>query len=149
VPFPRQTPRTLGILAALLLGAAACDATPERAEDRSQGAEEDDRAGGAADDPLVADDEVTDADERQAVWADELRIADRRYDPPELLAGAGRELVVVNEDDEAHTVTSFDASFEAEVAPGGRVEIEVPEEPGAYPFSCRFHPEMGGMLEVM
>jgi plastocyanin len=83
------------------------------------------------------------------VWSDVLTIEDRRYHPDDLLGGAGRELWVENLDAEAHTVTSFDGSFDVEVGPGERVEILLPPEPGAYPYACRFHPEMGAEIDVM
>jgi hypothetical protein len=62
--------------------------------------------------------------------------------------GAERELTIRNLDDEAHTVTSFDGAIDVEVGPGEEVEILTPE-PGAYLYSCRFHPEMGGEIDVM
>jgi plastocyanin len=83
------------------------------------------------------------------VWSDVLTIEDRRYRPNDLLGGAGRELRVENLDDEAHTVTAFDGSFDVEVAPGDQVEFLLPPEPGAYPYACRFHPEMGAEIDVM
>jgi plastocyanin len=82
------------------------------------------------------------------VWSDVLTIEDRRYHPDDLLAGAERELTIRNLDDEAHTVTSFDGAIDVEVGPGEEVEILTPE-PGAYLYSCRFHPEMGGEIDVM
>jgi plastocyanin len=80
-------------------------------------------------------------------WADLITIEDRRYDPADFFIAPARELRVVNRDDEAHTVTSFDGSFDVEVPPGGEVELLTPE-PGAYPYACRFHPEMGAEFEV-
>jgi plastocyanin len=81
-------------------------------------------------------------------FSDVLTIQDRRYEPFDLLIGAERELRIVNLDDEAHTVTAFDGSFDVRVGPGEEAEILTPW-PGAYPYSCRFHPEMGGEMDVM
>jgi plastocyanin len=83
------------------------------------------------------------------VWSDVITISDRRYAPDELLADADRELAIVNEDDEAHTLTTFDGTLDVEIGPGERVEVMTPPEPGAYPYVCRFHPEMGGEIDVM
>jgi hypothetical protein len=83
------------------------------------------------------------------VWSDVITISDRRYQPDDLLADADRELSIVNDDGEAHTLTTFDGSLDVEIGPGERVVAMTPPEPGAYPYACRFHPEMGGEIDVM
>jgi plastocyanin len=83
------------------------------------------------------------------VWSDVITISDRRYEPDDLLADADRELTIVNEDDEAHTLTTFDGTVDVEIGPGEQVQIMTPPEPGAFPYTCRFHPEMGGEIDVM
>jgi plastocyanin len=85
----------------------------------------------------------------EPVWSDVITISDRRYEPDDLLADADRELAIVNEDDEAHTLTTFDGTLDVEIGPGERVEVMTPPEPGAFPYTCRFHPEMGGEIDVM
>jgi plastocyanin len=107
---------------------------------------EDEGSGPAPSESVTASSEE---EELEPVWSDTLRIADRRYHPMTLLAGADRELTVVNEDDEAHTVTVFDGNLDVTVEPGERVEVTTPPEPGAYPVRCRFHDEMIGMIDVM
>jgi plastocyanin len=83
----------------------------------------------------------------ELAFAEVITIEGRRYLPPDFFVGAHREVRVVNLDDEAHTVTSFDGSFDVRVPPRGEAEFAAPE-PGAYAYACRFHPEMGGEFEV-
>lgn len=99
--------------------------------------------------PELATTNATDRDAgtTEVAFAEVITIEDRRYTPPDFFVGAERELRVVDSDDEAHTVTSFDGSFDVRVPPRGEVEFLTPE-PGAYAYACRFHPEMGGEFEV-
>lgn len=99
--------------------------------------------------PELATAGATDRDDgtTEVAFAEVITIEDRRYTPPDFFVGAERELRVVNLDNEAHTVTSFDGSFDVRVPPRGEVEFLTPE-PGAYAYACRFHPEMGGEFEV-
>jgi plastocyanin len=97
------------------------------------------------DPPPPAPDPQSEPDE--VAFAEVITIEGRRYLPPDFFVGARREVRVVNLDDEAHTVTSFDGSFDVRVPPRGEAEFSSPE-PGAYAYACRFHPEMGGEFEV-
>jgi plastocyanin len=106
-------------------------------------------AAGDAEDAEDAEDGIIRPSGSGPVWSDVITISDRRYAPDELLADADRELTIVNEDDEAHTLTTFDGTLDVEIGPGERVEVMTPPEPGAYPYVCRFHPEMGGEIDVM
>jgi plastocyanin len=96
--------------------------------------------------PAVEATEAPDAADEPA-WAERIVIEDRRYDPGDFFVAPEREVRVVNLDNEAHTVTAFDGSFDVRVPPGGEATFVSPE-PGAYPYACRFHPEMGAEFEV-
>jgi len=61
----------------------------------------------------------------------------------------GTRVVVVNEDDVAHTVTSNrKGKFDAHVAAHGWVTFDAPSEPGNYGYYCIYHPAMLGTLIV-
>jgi plastocyanin len=61
----------------------------------------------------------------------------------------GTRVVVVNEDDVAHTVTSNrKGKFDAHVAAHGWVTFDAPSEPGSYGYYCIYHPAMLGTLIV-
>ncbi|HET6952507.1 MAG TPA: cupredoxin domain-containing protein [Acidimicrobiales bacterium] len=61
-------------------------------------------------------------------------------------APAGGTLEVVNSSGGAHTVTADDGAFDEEVGDGETIEVQVPAEPGEYPFHCEIHPSMEATL---
>ncbi len=71
------------------------------------------------------------------------------YKFPALTATAGQEITVADGDDEPHTVTADDGSFDSgsfdKAAPG---TLLAPKTPGVYPVHCTIHPSMHGMLTV-
>jgi plastocyanin len=133
----RSLVATAGLVLAVSLASSACT--------------DDGATGGIGQGPALPTSDATDAagdDLTEATgWSDLITIEDRRYTPADFFVAPERELRVVNRDDEAHTVTAFDGSFDVRVPPGGEVEFLTPE-PGAYSYACRFHPEMGAEFEV-
>lgn len=66
--------------------------------------------------------------------------------PDSVLAGA--EVIVMNMDTEAHTVTADDGSFDAVVKAGKSVTFTAPKKPGSYSYHCTYHSNMHGTLIV-
>jgi plastocyanin len=60
----------------------------------------------------------------------------------------GAKVMVMNEDSEAHTVTSDSGKFDVKVDPGKTVTFTAPKMPGTYPYHCSFHSQMHGSLKV-
>lgn len=78
----------------------------------------------------------------------EVRIASSVYQPSELTVSVGTEVVFVNEDSFAHTVTEGtdgdavdDPIVDEDVAGGEEVRVTF-DEPGTFDITCRFHPSM-------
>ncbi len=73
----------------------------------------------------------------------------RGYKFPALTATAGQKITIADGDDEPHTVTADDGSFDSgsfdKTAPG---TLLAPKTPGVYPVHCTIHPSMHGMLTV-
>ncbi|GAC1326713.1 MAG: hypothetical protein NVSMB13_12210 [Mycobacteriales bacterium] len=67
----------------------------------------------------------------------------------DITVAPGATIRLVNEDDEPHTVTADDKSFDSKTfdkkAPGSLV---APSKPGTYKFHCEVHPSMHGTLTV-
>lgn len=75
------------------------------------------------------------------------RVAD--YTLPPLTVAPGTTLRLVDGDDEAHTVTADDGSFDSgafdKADPG---TLTAPSVPGSYAIHCTIHPSMRGTLVV-
>lgn len=77
-----------------------------------------------------------------------ITVEDFAYELPDSVA-PGATVTVVNEGEATHTVTAQDTgAFEAVVAGGETTTFTAPEEPGEYPITCNYHPEMSGTLVV-
>jgi plastocyanin len=61
-------------------------------------------------------------------------------------APAGGTLEVVNSSGAGHTVTADDGAFDAELGTDETITIDVPAEPGDYPYHCEIHPSMTATL---
>jgi plastocyanin len=62
----------------------------------------------------------------------------------------GQALTIVNNDDPNHTVTADENNlFDIVVSGGGGVmNFTAPTTPGTYPFHCKYHANMHGVLTV-
>ena len=90
------------------------------------------------------------ASESQAPAAEEerVRIDGSAFDPEELTIAAGTEVMFVNADGFAHTVTEGtdgqavdDPIVDEEIAQNGTVSVTF-DEPGTYDITCKIHPSM-------
>jgi plastocyanin len=71
------------------------------------------------------------------------------YKFPPIKATAGSTLKLSSKDDEPHTVTADDGSFDAgPFNPSKPTTLTVPTTPGSYKFHCKVHPTMHGTLVV-
>lgn len=77
-----------------------------------------------------------------------ITVEDFAYELPDSVA-PGATVTVINDGEATHTVTAQEAgTFEAVVAGGETTTFTAPEEPGEYPITCTYHPEMSGTLVV-
>ncbi|WP_286199163.1 cupredoxin domain-containing protein [Mycolicibacterium sp. ELW1] len=61
----------------------------------------------------------------------------------------GQQLTIVNNDSENHTVTADENNlFDVRISGGGRETLTAPTTPGTYPFHCKYHANMQGVLTV-
>ena len=71
------------------------------------------------------------------------------YHFPALTVAPGARISLVDGDDEPHTVTATDGSFNSgpfdKTAAGS---LTAPSRPGTYAFTCTIHPSMHGTLVV-
>lgn len=61
----------------------------------------------------------------------------------------GQQLTIVNKDEPNHTVTADDNLFDIRISGGGGTQsFTAPTTPGTYPFHCKYHANMHGLLTV-
>jgi plastocyanin len=95
---------------------------------------------------VLAPDESTTA---APAGADAISIKNFAFVPPTLTAAPGAKVVVTNQDQTAHTVTSTDKSFDTgDLGGGASGSITAPTKPGSYSYICDIHQYMQGTLEV-
>lgn len=78
-----------------------------------------------------------------------VHIKDFKYNPPALTIHAGDRVTFVNDDDEAHTVTATDKSFDSEGLDTAGTWQHVFVKPGTYRYFCELHPYMKATIVVL
>jgi plastocyanin len=78
-----------------------------------------------------------------------VHIKDFKFDPTPLTVHAGERVTFVNDDDEAHTVTASDKSFDSEGLDGAGTWQHVFAKAGTYRYFCELHPYMKAIVVVL
>ena len=89
-----------------------------------------DRAGGAAGGDVV------------------VHIANFAFRPSPMSVDAGQRVTFVNDDEEPHTVTAVDKSFDSEALDMHQTWQHTFSKPGTYAYFCELHPTMKGSIVV-
>jgi plastocyanin len=63
-------------------------------------------------------------------------------------APAGGTLEIINSSGTGHTFTADDGAFDESYGADESISVDVPDEPGDYPFHCEIHASMTGTLSV-
>ncbi len=66
----------------------------------------------------------------------------------DVTAPAGATLSVTNDSSGPHTFPADEGDFDEELPVGETVDVQVPSEPGEYPFHCNIHSNMQATLTV-
>ena len=79
----------------------------------------------------------------------EIVISNMSYTVPPSVS-PGQQLTIVNNDSANHTVTADENNlFDIRVSGGGgSASFTAPTTPGSYPFHCKYHANMHGVLTV-
>jgi plastocyanin len=78
-----------------------------------------------------------------------VHIKDFKYNPTPLKIHVGDRVTFINDDDEAHTVTADDKSFDSEGLDTGNTWQHVFNKPGKYSYFCELHPYMKAVIIVL
>ncbi|MGC1381662.1 MAG: cupredoxin family copper-binding protein [Candidatus Baltobacteraceae bacterium] len=77
-----------------------------------------------------------------------VSIANDAFAPATLTIAAGQTVVFTNRDDDAHTVTATDGSFDSKGLDTNGVWRHTFGAPGTYTYFCELHPFMKGTIVV-
>jgi plastocyanin len=137
----------LGLALVSLLGTqTSCDnACSSCSRDESKGATN--RPGSPAIAGLFANSTVAKA---SAVIEQKVGIEDFKFEPATLTVAPGTQVTWVNKDDEPHTATSSEKPkrFDSGVLDTAQSYSFTFVQPGSYPYFCKLHPHMTGVIVV-
>jgi plastocyanin len=77
-----------------------------------------------------------------------VHIADFAYKPPKVMIHTGESVLFVNDDDEAHTVTAGDKSFDSGALDTHDRWQHTFARAGTYTYFCALHPYMKAVVIV-
>jgi len=78
-----------------------------------------------------------------------VHIKDFKFAPTPLTVHAGDTVTFLNDDDEAHTVTATDKSFDSEGLDGAGSWRHAFAKAGTYRYFCELHPYMKATIVVL
>lgn len=78
-----------------------------------------------------------------------VHIKDFKYAPTPLTVHVGDRVTFINDDDEAHTVTSTDKSFDSDGLDGAQSWQHVFTKAGTFHYFCELHPYMKATIIVL
>lgn len=78
-----------------------------------------------------------------------VKIINFKYEPASLKLDIGETAQFINQDEEPHTVTAKDGSFNSKALDTDQTWTYTPTKPGTYPYFCSIHPYMKGTITVM
>lgn len=148
----------LGVAALTLLACGeedvddATTAIEEGAEDAGSAAEEGaEEAGSAVEEGAGEAERGANelAPSGDAVRAERVEIVDFAYDPDPVTIEEGGKVTWINMDEEDHTATADDGSFDTGRLAEGKLGSETLKEPGRFTYHCELHPSMRGTVEVV
>jgi plastocyanin len=108
-------------------------------------------AGGLAG-PVAASDTATraaQAGDEHGALALTIHIKNFRYDPASTTVHIGDRVAFVNDDDEAHTVTANDTSFDSAGLDAGATWRHRFMKAGTFAYFCELHPYMKATIIVL
>ncbi len=77
-----------------------------------------------------------------------VHIKDYAFKAPDVTVHPGDTVLFVNDDDDAHTVTANDNSFDSKGLDTSQHWQFTFTKPGTYPYFCQIHPYMKGKIVV-
>ncbi len=101
---------------------------------------------GGDDDDESSDTTAAEGSGGDAGGAGDATLEVTEFEFSDVTAPAGGTLEVTNSSGGAHTFTADDGAFDESLPDGDSITVDVPAEPGDYPFHCEIHPSMEATL---
>jgi len=77
-----------------------------------------------------------------------VKIQKFKFEPANVTIVAGKTIQFINLDEEPHTATSTDGTFNSKALDTNQTWNYTPAKPGTFPYICSIHPFMKGTLTV-
>lgn len=77
-----------------------------------------------------------------------VKIRNFKFEPTNLAISVGKTVQFINVDEEPHTATSTDDTFDSKALDTNETWNYTATKPGTYPYICSIHPFMKGTLTV-
>ncbi|MGF2034547.1 MAG: cupredoxin family copper-binding protein [Nostoc sp. CmiVER01] len=77
-----------------------------------------------------------------------VKIRNFKFEPANLAIAVGKTVQFLNVDEEPHTATSTDGTFNSKALDTNQTWNYTATKPGVYPYICSVHPFMKGTLTV-
>ncbi|WP_143598166.1 cupredoxin domain-containing protein [Tolypothrix sp. NIES-4075] len=77
-----------------------------------------------------------------------VKIHNFKFEPTTLKINVGESIKFANSDEEPHTVTATDGSFDSKALDTEEAWTHTFTKPGAFPYICAIHPFMKGTVTV-
>jgi plastocyanin len=78
-----------------------------------------------------------------------VKILNFKYMPENLKVGVGETVQFINQDEEPHTVTASDHSFDSKALDTQQAWKHTFTQSGTFPYLCAIHPYMKGTITVI
>ena len=77
-----------------------------------------------------------------------VKIHNFKFEPANLTIAVGETVQFINNDEEPHTVTATDGTFNSKALDTNQTWSYTATKPGTYPYICSIHPFMKGTLTI-
>ena len=77
-----------------------------------------------------------------------VHMHDFKFVPSTLTVAVGTRVTIINDDDEAHTASALDKSFDSAGLDSHESWTHVFARAGSFPYVCELHPYMKGLIVV-
>ncbi|MEH2149099.1 cupredoxin domain-containing protein [Nostoc sp.] len=99
--------------------------------------------------PMVMKDQPKSQPQTSQQTADTtVKIRNFKFEPANLAIAVGKTVQFINVDEEPHTATAMDGTFNSKALDTNETWNYTATKPGIYPYICSVHPFMKGTLTV-